>query len=212
VTGHGVRTWWRRERVAILLLPVVLVAAVAASSSRIDTYWWQKGFHEQASRDATGVAMIDDEYDDGFLRYPIRAKVSVVTAQVVTELPDADRPLRVPAGAELWEVKLRWSADPDVSLTGCKVALVDDRERRFDATRSSFEAGTTVPLQACVPDEAPGPQPTYGSTKAPAVASGEVARPASWQTRVYIVTPEDAEPTAVRVWWLLPRYAELPLD
>ena len=52
------QTWWRRERIAVALLPVVIVGALAASSSRVEQYWWQKGFHEQASLSDSGVARI----------------------------------------------------------------------------------------------------------------------------------------------------------
>jgi len=206
------QSWWRRERIAILLLPVVLVAAIAATSSRVDEYWWQRGFHEQAPRDASGVVSIDDRYDDGFLRYPIRADVSLVSAEPVTAVPGAYKPMRLPTGARLWEVRLSWSADPDVSLTGCTIALVDADGNRYDIDRLSFESGAVTTVETCVPDETPGPRPKPGSTAPPATAPGEAPRPGSWSTRSYLVVPEDVEPTAVRVWWLLPTYAELPLD
>ncbi|MET0931107.1 MAG: hypothetical protein ABWX74_16420 [Aeromicrobium sp.] len=213
MTASRVRqTWWRRERLAILLLPVIVVAVVVLTGSRVDEFWWQRGFHEQAPRDAQGVASIEDEFDDGYLSYPIRADISLVSAEPVTELPGAFAQAKVPTGAQLWEVRLRWEADPDVSLTGCTIALVDGDGNRYDVDVTSFDAGAPTTVETCVPDETPGPKPQYGSTEAPALAQGEQPRPSSYETRAYIVTPDDAEPTAVRVWWLLPVYAELPLS
>lgn len=213
MTASGARrSWWRRERLAIVLLPVIIVAAVVLTGSRVHEYWWQRGFHDQAPRDAHGVASIEDEYDDGYLTYPIRADISLVSAEPVTELPDAYGPAKVPTGAQLWEVRLRWKADPDVSLTGCSIALVDGDGNRWDADATSFDAGAPTTVETCVPDATPGPKPQLGSTEAPVVGPGEQPRPASYETRAYVVTPDDAEPTAVRVWWFLPVYAELPLS
>lgn len=205
------RTWWRRERIGLVLLPVALIAAMAASSSRIHEYWWDRGFHDAAPRSAQGVVSIADEYDDGFLRYPIEADISLLSAEPVTELPGAYRPARVPTGSRLWEVRLQWDADPSVSLTGCSVALVED-DRLFVARTLDFDAGAPTAVEACVPDETPGPKPVLGSTAAPAVTAGESPRPQRWTTRTYVVAPTDAEPESVRVWWLLPTYAELPLS
>lgn len=206
------QSWWRRERRAIVLLPLVAAAALAASSSRVDEYWWQRGFHDEVPRDAQGVVRVVDEYDDGYLRYPIRADISLISARPVTKLADAFKPMQLPTGARLWEVHLRWKADPDVSLTGCSIALVDAAGNRYDIDRTSFDAGAVTPAQTCVPDDTPGPRPQPGETKLPPVPAGELPRPETYETRAYILTPTDAEPTAVRVWWRLPTYAELPLD
>ena len=206
------QTWWRRERLALLLLPIVLVAAIVATSSRVDEYWWQRGFHEQASRDSSGVVSVDDRYDDGFLTYPIRADISLISVKPVTEVPGAYRPMRLPTGARLWEVQLRWKADPDVVLTGCTIALLDDDGSRYDISSTSFDSGAVTSVQTCVPEDTPGPQPTLGSTEKPAIGPDEQPRPETYETRAYIVMPEKKKPSAVRVWWLLPTYAEMPVD
>lgn len=205
------QTWWRRERLAVLLLPVVLAAAVLATSSRIEDYWWRPGFHEQYVRGAGGVVHVDDEYDDGFVSYPIRADVSLVSAEPVTELPGAVEPPDLPTGARLWEVRLAWRADPDIALGSCAMALVDDDGNRYDAGTGSFRANTTTPVEKCVPDDTPGPEQVIGSRRQPTVAAGQAPRPERWQTVGYVLTPDTARPTAVRLWWVLPGYAELPL-
>ena len=204
------QTWWRRERIAVALLPVVIVGALAASSSRVEQYWWQKGFHEQASLSGSGVARISQTFDDGFLRYPIRADVSLVSAQPVTRLPGAFRAPRVPTGARLWEVRLRWRADPDVALTGCSIALTRDG-KVYVARSFDFDPGAVTSTQTCVPEATPGPKPQPGRTSLVQPEAGTPSRPSTYETRAYVVVPTDVVPSAVRVWWLLPTYAELPL-
>lgn len=205
-------TWWRRERKALVLLPLVVVGAMAASSSRVHDYWWQKGFHEKTSVSDDGVVSVSERYDDGFLTYPIRADLSLVSARPITALPDAYRPLRVPTGSRLWQITIAWKADPDVNLTGCSVALVDADGNRYDADNKDFDGGAVLSTQPCVPDETPGPRAEPGRTTLVQPDPGVAPRPESWETSAYAVIPEDVEPTAARVWWVLPDYAELPLD
>lgn len=203
--------WWRRQRVAVLLLPIIMVAATAASSMYVHEYWWKRGFHDAAAASADGWVSISDEYDDGRVQYPIRAKVRLRGAEQVTELPGAFKPAVVPQGATVWEVRLDWDVEPEVSLFGCKVALFDRDGARYDAGVLGFDTGAPTPIHDCVPDETPGPQPAVGTEQAPQVAAGEEPRPRRYSTRVYVLTAEDARPESARVWWYLPRYAELPL-
>lgn len=212
MTSRIRQTWWRRERLAIALLPLILVAAIAASSSRVHDFWWARGFHSEGPITAAGVATVDTRYDDGFLTYPIRAKISLTSAAPVTELPDAYGPLKIPTGSRLWLVDLAWSADPDLALTGCNVALVDRDGNRYDASINAFEANAPIVYDACVPDDARGPVPTVGSTKAPALPAGQPPRPESYSTTAYVIVPVDVRPVAARVWWFLPDYVELPLS
>lgn len=205
-------TWWRRQRIAILLLPIILVGATAASSMYVHEYWWKRGFHDAAPVSAQGWATISDEYDDGFVQYPIRAKVRLEGAEKITELPDSFKPAVLPDGAALWEVRLAWDAEPEVSLFGCQVALFDDTGARYDAGVLGFDAGAPTPIRDCVPDETPGPQPQIGSKEPPQLTPGEDPRPQRYSTRVYVLTAADARPASVRVWWYLPRYAELSVS
>lgn len=210
-SGHRLSTWWRRQRLAVMLLPLILMAAVAASSMYVHDYWWVRGFHSAAPVAADGSVTISDEYDDGYLRYPIRATVRLEGAERVTELPGAFKPMELPSGAALWEVRLAWDADPDVSLSGCQVALLDRDGSRFDSGTLGFDAGAPLPIYECVPDDTPGPKAKIGSTSPPAVEEGQDPRPQKYLTKVYVLTSSAARPESVRVWWYLPRYADLPL-
>jgi hypothetical protein len=201
----------RRQWTAVLLLPLAVVVAVAGSSMYVQEYWWKRGFHQAAPVASDGSVTITDEYDDGFLRYPIEATVRLQSARQVTELPGAFAPAELPDGAALWELRLAWRADPDVSLFGCQVALFDTAGVQYVPDQLTYAPGAPVPSHDCVPDETPGPEPQVGSDAPPALAPGEDPRPTSWSTRVYVLTADDATPETVRVWWFLPRYGELPV-
>ena len=179
-------SWWRRQRLAVLLLPIIVVGASAASGMYVNEYWWKRGFHDAVPVSAQGWATISDEYDDGFVKYPIRAKVRLEGLDKVTELPGAFKPAVLPTGAALWEVRLAWDAAPDVSLFGCQVALFDRAGARYDAGVLGFDAGAPTPIRDCVPDETPGPQPQVGTKRPPQVAAGEDPRPQRYSTRVYV--------------------------
>jgi hypothetical protein len=209
------RAWVARNRKTLMLLPVAVVTAVLASSSRIEDYWWGKGLHDEVKAGSSGIVHFSDEYDDGYLSYPIAADIALKTVEPVTTIEShlgRPEPVRVPDGAMLWRVGLKFKADPGVVLTGCNVAIVDSRGTRYDAESRQFDSLGSRPIHACVPDETPGPRVKIGSTAAPKVADGESPRPPAYDTVTYVVTPVGVKPHAVRVWWFPPTYAELPVD
>ena len=186
----------RRNRKALLLLPVAVIAAVLASSSRIDDYWWSKGLHDAAEANSSGVVHFSDEYDDGYLSYPIAADIALQTVEPVTTIEShlgKPEPVKVPEGAMVWRVGLRIKADPDVVLIGCQVAILDDKGTRYDAESRQFDSLGSRPIHQCVPDETPGPRAKIGSTAAPKVAEGESPRPRDYDTVTYVVTPSWSE-------------------
>ena len=112
--------------------------------------------------DDTGTVEIRTAYDDGTLRYPIAADVSLTSVTRVTSVTvdGRSRAVILPDGGALWEVVMHWTADPAIVLSGCQIGIegVDGRfwERRYP---DLFDAGsTTLPFSPCVPDDAPGPQ------------------------------------------------------
>jgi hypothetical protein len=203
--------WWRRERRALLLLPVALIAIAVGAGSRVDEYWWARGFHEEASVDG-GWAQVVDEYDDSHLRYPIRAEFKVDSIRPIEVVPGAiDNPV-VATGGQLWEVTLKWKADPDVALVGCNIALFDRDGVQYNADGDGWDSENYAFSDKCLPDATVGPRPDLGSTAKPKVAEGDDPRPRSWEETVLVVMRSGAVPTSVRVWYFLPRYAELPVD
>lgn len=208
------KAWVRRNRKALFLLPIAAITAVLASSSRIDDYWWSKGLHDGSEAGPSGVVHFSDRYDDGYLTYPIAAEIALTGVEPVTTIEShlgRPEPVKVPEGAMLWRVSLRFKADPNVVLNGCNVAIVDDKGTRYDAESRQFDSLGSRPIHQCVPDETPGPQAKVGSTAAPKVAEGESPRPRAYDTVTYVVTPVGVEPHVVRVWWFPPKYAELPI-
>lgn len=208
------RSSWSNRK-ALALLPVAMITAVLASSSRIEDYWWGKGLHDESKADSSGVVHFKDEYDDGYLTYPIAADIALETVEPVTTIDShlgKPEPVTAPEGAMVWRVGLRFEADPDVVLNGCKLAIVDAKGTRYDAESRQLESLGVTPIHTCVPDETPGPLPTIGSTAAPKVAEGESPRPRTYEWVTYVVTPTGVEPETVRVWWFPPTYAELPIE
>lgn len=203
--------WWRRERRALLLLPVALIAVLVASGSRIDEYWWSRGFHEKAEL-TDGWAQIKDEYDDGHLAYPIRAEVAFDSIRRVDGVPGAAFGTKVATGGQLWEIKLRWKADPNVALVGCNLALFDAEGVRYDAGPNGWDASSAGLRDSCLPLDTAGPRPQPGSTEPPKLSDYEGPRPETWQSTAYALTKAGAKPVAVRIWYFLPRYVELPVD
>lgn len=205
-------TWVRRNRVGLALLPIALTAALAANASGIVKDWYPRGFNERMGPDENGVVQVVDAFDDGFIRYPIRPKVSLVSVEqaetVSSTLDGVGQPATTPPGTTLWRVVIRVEADPNMVLRACKLALADGTSR-WDSTMRSFESRAYPPSLPCVPSARPGPDYT-DPKRGPVVDINEV-RPASYETHSYVVTPSSARPTEVLLWWHLPRYAALPI-
>lgn len=203
--------WWRRERRALTLLPVALVVVLICTGSRLDAYWWSNGFHQKASVEG-GWAQIDDTFDDGYLRYPIRAQVRMESVRAVVDVPGSSFGTKIATGGQLWEVRLRWRAAPEIALRGCHLAIFDREGVQYDAGSSGWDAGSWGYKDKCVPDETPGPRPEVGSRAQPRVPDDEEPRPESWSSTAYVLTKAGITPSTVRIWYFLPRYAELEVS
>ncbi|WP_286928135.1 MULTISPECIES: hypothetical protein [Aeromicrobium] len=202
-------TWWQRNRWGLVALPVALALALAAGSSRLHDYWWTRGFHSPVPV-SSGQAHLVDEYDDGHLRYPIEARYAVDAFEPADDLTLlGGDPL--PDGVRAWRLRLDVTADPDVSLAGCTVAVVDTEGNLHGESDSALVVDGPQ-FSSCVPRDTPGPQATYGSTEPPSLREGDDPRPEQFTTDTVFVLPEEAEPAAVRLWYFLPRYVELPVD
>ncbi|MFO6454045.1 MULTISPECIES: hypothetical protein [unclassified Aeromicrobium] len=203
------RTWWQRNRWGLVALPLALVLALAAGSSRLQDYWWAKGFHSPAPVESSQAHLVD-EYDDGHLRYPIEARYALDTFEPADDVTlIGGDPL--PDGVRAWRLRLDVSADPDVSLVGCTVAVVDAAGNLHGESDSGLPVDGAR-FSSCVPNATPGPQAELGSTAPPRLREGDEPRLAAFTTETLFVLPAEAEPTAVRLWYFLPRYVELPVD
>ena len=173
--------WWRRNRVALVVAPLALVLAAAGNAARLDDYWWSRDLHQAVPADDTGTVEIRTAYDDGTLRYPIAADVSLTSVTRVTSVTvdGRSRAVILPDDGALWEVVMHWTADPAIVLSGCQIGIegVDGRfwERRYP---DLFDAGsTTLPFSPCVPDDAPGPQVKLDLSGVQPAKAGRSGRP-----------------------------------
>ena len=206
------RSWLRRNRVGLVLLPIALVAALAGNAERLQTLWWEEGLHAPQRPDSSGVVSFVDAYDDGHHAWPIRPRLSLVSVARVDSLPGSDgrpRPVTLPTGAVLHKVTLHVEADPNMILTGCTLALADAGGTRWETGSRAFDVDASEPFSPCTPDDRPGPG-WLPKDEQPVVEAAEV-RPASYDVASYVVTPADARPREVWVWWDEPRFAALPI-
>ncbi|GGD19492.1 hypothetical protein [Nocardioides daphniae] len=203
---EGQPSWWVRNRTALLVLPVAVVLALAASSSRLHDYWWRLDFRDAAVA-ADGTARLVDRLDDGFVDIPIEASYRLVgvTRASAEDLGGDVLPSRLTA----WRVTLEVEADPDVPLKGCHVALVDVDGSVYSAEDAQGVGRDNWHFPVCVPADAPGPEVVPFSTEAPQRPAGTPPRPRTYEVTTLVVTPADATPATVRVWYFLPKYAEL---
>lgn len=204
-------SWWRTNRWALLALPVVVVVALATNGSRLPEYWWDRDFREGTHAAPGETVRFSDEYDDGYVRYPIEGDVQLLDVRrtdTVRNDAGGDDPVEVADGGVLWEVRFRFEVDPEIVMRGCQVALVDD-DTRWEPDRYAV-SGASLPLSSCAPGTQLGPGFLPGDD-APSLGHGDEPRPPRYESYAYVVTPSDAEPTAVRLWWFLPRYVELEI-
>lgn len=214
--------WWRANRRWLLVLPVALLVAVALSSGRLVRYWLPEQRYDAVTGTGSTVHYEETYVDAGGekLREVTIELLAVAPADTIDPGDDLGGEVdvlgRLPEETRLWAVDLSYTADPDVVLNDCTVALVDDdgREHTSNVTERLFSVTSLLPFPAyggCVPQEAPGPSFVLGLGIDEEYAGQP--RPASFEVRTYVLMPDDAVPETLRVWWGrgLPRFAQLDL-
>lgn len=201
------RTWLRSNRWWLAGLPLAVVAMVAASSYQVRTFWWSTGLHHTVASAEPGRAVTATlDYADSVGPTSRTLTASAVGIETVDEVPSTlvDAP-PVPDGSRAVAVTLDLSADPDQSLVGCQLLLVDDEGRRYGIPDDS---GQDSP---CVPAGQEGPSRPISATD----RRGEVLeghdRPGSWTVAPVFLVPDDATITTVLLWWEYPDHLELAL-
>ena len=210
-SGHVPRhrppeSWWRHNRVALLALLPMLALALAASSFRYVSIYRPTTF--AAAQVGTGaggrfVAAVPGAQP------PTTRDVTI--SLVAATARESSAELTAAPGTRLWEIELTFAAEPTVPLTGCSVELVDQAGRVFGTaggkvTPAGGRDATAYP--ACVPQATPGPDLDVEGRVLPAAGA---TRPASWPVRAVIAVPAFVTPSAVRIHWGPPDYAQLPL-
>lgn len=202
------RSWWRRNRLAVLAIPVVLVLAVAANGLRLERFWWNTEFRSATAGQQGEFVTFHQDYTDylGSTSRTLKVRLEGVTEVAeVTKTYGGAQP--IPDGVRALRVDLSFEADPEQSVSGCWLGLVDDEGTMYEFDEGFLDIAQDEPF-ACHELARPGPRvPTFkGQTRE--VTPGE-ERPASWQMHPVVLVPEDAEITEVRLWWELPQYLSL---
>lgn len=189
--------WWRRNRWALAVLPVALALALVAAGDRVRTLWWEQDLRRPTTAVAGATVGFQQRvYDGEGGTLPIDVQVRLDGVETATTLP-AD--MELPAGTRAVQVDLTLSADPDVVLTGCSLAVRDAAGTRYGYVASGWDAAQSP--MPCVPEDAPGPW-AFADPDAP-------ARPATWSVSPVVVVPDDVEITDVALWWQMPQYVLL---
>lgn len=192
----------------LLVLPVAVVLVLAATASRLQVFWWPEQLHDVTAGVRGEPLVLADRWEDedghSHQRDLTVTLVDVVPATQVEGIAGPERLVPV-SGSAVWEVRLRFDADPDVPLSGCEVSLVDTRGREATAA-STMLGAASVPGPDCEPEGRTGPQ--YDGSR----TEGDRPRPATYEVSVLVVTAADAEPDVVRLWWEAPDVAELSVS
>ena len=195
--------WWRRNRWALAALPVALALTLVAAGDRVRTLWW-----EQDLRVPTTVAAgsAGDFHQVGYDGAPIDVQVLLDGVADAGTLPED---LELPPGTRAVQVDMTLSADPDMGLSGCLLAVRDAAGTRYDYVSNAW--GAMQPVVPCVPEDAPGPGPSFGDSDDVLADPDDLPRPATWSVSRVVVVPEDVEVADVVLWWEKPRYLVLEL-
>lgn len=224
VPSAGRRGWWRRNRWALLALPVVLVVVAASGAGRAATFWLPNELSDRVDTQFDTMTHFADDYVDATGEHQRSLKIAVrdvvadpqpldmagepVTGGLGGEEPATAQDL-LPQGTRLWQVDLDFEADPETVLTICHVALVDAQGRitERDTSLLSWNAGFDV----CQPANTQNPTSQLFVDEE---AHEPSTRPPAYSRSVQLVTADNFEPVAVRVWWEPPTYlsVRLPAD
>jgi hypothetical protein len=208
--NHGTAApgWFRLNRWWLPALPVALAGVLAASAMYVRPLWYDRGFHHavgtaQPGQYARATLSYDDHYGKTSRTFQVRLQRSGTSA--LAPAGEFDEPSLPPKGTESYVLFLDWKADPDQVLFGCKVTLVDDHGRQYQATDD-----LDLP-DPCVPEDQPGPEGAYDSSEPRGYVEKGAARPPTWTTSPRFLVPVGVHLTQVRIWWDLPDYVALPV-
>ena len=189
--------WWRRNRWALAALPVALALTLVAAGDRVRTLWWEQDLRVPTT---VGAGATGDFHQQGYDGSPIDVQVRLDGVADATTLPED---LELPPGTRAVQVDLTLSADPDVGLTGCLLAVRDAAGTRYDYVSNAW--GAMQPVVPCVPEDAPGPGPSLGDVDDVLADPDDLPRPHLVRVPV-VVVPDDVEVADVVLWWEKPRY------
>lgn len=201
-------TWWRVNRWWLVALPVAVAVMVLGTAWRVNTYWWENGYHQELAVADQGewievVNHYADPHGDAVRKFQVR----LLGLEEVDEVPlKFDDPVS-PRGMQGYQVRLAFRAEPDVPLGYCLVGLRDARGRQYGGdTGDKLDQGSS-----CVPLDTPGPSvPVTADTPRGVMVPGQ-ERPQEWTVTIPALAAEDARLTEVRLMWQWNEYVTLRL-
>ena len=197
--------WWRRNRWALLALPFALVLALVAAGDRVNTLWWQQDLRRPVTAGTDGAVELHQRiYDGQGGTLPIDVQVRLDGVDDPTTLPDR---MTLPPGTRAVQVDLTLSADPDVVLRGCSLAVRDADGTRYDYIPSGW--GASQSAFHCVSKDAPGPRPPMGDLDDVVTDRDALPRPQTWSVSRVVVLPDEVQVAEVVLWWQKPYYVLL---
>ncbi|WP_449515122.1 hypothetical protein [Cellulomonas sp.] len=197
--------WWRRNRWALVALPVALLLVLIGAGDRVRTLWWEDDLRQSTTAEPGATVAFHQQVLDGAGDpMPIDVRVRLDAVGTATTLPED---MKLPAGTHAVQVDLTLSADPDVALVNCQLAVRDAAGTRYDYLSSGW--GAMQPVAPCVPADAPGPWPSLGDLDGALTHSDDLPRPSTWSVSPVVVVPDGVEVTDVVLWWQLPQYVLL---
>jgi len=195
----------------IALLPLLVCATLACSQRLVNLYLpWEENGHRISGQDRRGELhqefVVTDTTHETSTTSAITVAVQVTDVQVVE---NENGKITAAEGAQLWQVDLEFTAEPDQILMYCKVQLEADGVRYggSEAKVRSSPYGTMVPL-SCVPEETPGPSFKLFTLE---VTETTPPRPKTWSRSLTFALPTGVTPQALRLWWHHPEYLYIPL-
>jgi hypothetical protein len=207
VSSQTAPGWWRRNRWALVALPVALLLVLVASGDRVRTLWWDKDLRVATTAEAGARVGFHQEVYDG-VGGTLAIDVQVVLDHVGDAAP-LPEDMVLPVGTRAVQVDLTLSADPDVVLAGCSLAVRDADGTRYEYVSNGW--GAQQPVVPCVPQDTPGPALSLGDLDDVLSEPEGPPRPGSWSVSPVVVVPEGVEVTDVVLWWQMPQYVQLPV-
>lgn len=201
------RGWWRRNARWTFALPVALVLAVAGNAHRVETYWWDNGYHQEVAAADRGEWLdvaypYTDPYGPATRAFSVRLIGLQKTDQVDVKYADPASP----AGMQAYLVELAFRAEPDVPMKYCLVAVLDEDGNRYGGDQDVVDTGS-----GCVPNDNQGPDVPFSRDQRRGVVVPGFERPRSWTVEVPVLVREDARPEEVRLMWQWNDYVTLRL-
>lgn len=204
--------WWSRNLGWVIALVPLLVCATLACSQRLVNLYlpWEENGRRISGQDRKGELhqefVVNDTTNETNTTSEITVAVQVTDVKVVDSENES---ITAAEGAQLWQVDLEFTAEPDQILTYCNVQLEADgiRYGGKEAKVSSSSFSFIVP-PSCVPEETPGPTIAPFTSE---VTETTPPRPRTWSRHLTFALPTGVVPQALRLWWHHPEYLYIPL-